>query len=156
MLIALCGVVLSAFQLNADGVDGNLARVQKRTGFYGDALDNIGSDYASISFLTLIAYMTGELPLVLLSSFTIYIVVIFRQHVGIELPDNYVLFFRMFFYTPILHVFFPFLIIIFVFLGISILKVTYFFTLFYLALSALFLILTSFHYLVRNSGKNYE
>ena len=121
LLIALCGAVLSALQLNADGVDGNLARVQKKTSFFGNALDNIASDYASIGFLTLLAYMSGELILVLLSSFTVYIVVVFRQHLEIKIPDNFIKFFRIFFYTPILFVFLPFLIIFLAFLEIPIL-----------------------------------
>ena len=73
---------LSAFQLNADGVDGNLARVQKQAGFYGDALDNMVLIILQLVSL-LIAYMTNCHSCC--SSFTIYIVVIFRQHVGIEL-----------------------------------------------------------------------
>jgi len=151
-LLAFLGVATMAMQMNLDGVDGALARTQQKASLFGERLDNFGMDYAQISFYIIIASMTGDKIMVLLSCLTAYIVVTFRQYVGIKLPDKVIKFFRRIFYTPISLVVVPLIVITFSLNGISIITLSYVVTLFYVFFASLFFIICSWIYLFNDNS----
>jgi phosphatidylglycerophosphate synthase len=107
LLIAFAGVVLMAWQLNLDSVDGALARVQDRASDFGDALDNLGIDYARASFWILIAAMSQNLLLVISSILVAYLLVPFRQYQVAISRDKIDRFVANFMYVPVLWVIVP-------------------------------------------------
>lgn len=145
---ALLGIAIMALQMNADGWDGALARAKGDSSFFGDRVDNFGIDYAVVSLIIIIAYLTGSKIFILLSCFSVYIIVTFRQHVGLVIPHNIYMFFRIFFYTPIMCVFIPCIITLLTYMDVSIVIVSTVFTIFYLFLSIMWLIVCSWIHLV--------
>lgn len=107
LVTAFFGVALMAWQLNLDGVDGALARVQDRVSDFGDALDNLGIDYARTSFWILIAAMSQNLPLVISSILVAYLLVPFRQYQLAKSKDVVDRFVANFMYVPVLWVIVP-------------------------------------------------
>lgn len=109
---AFLGILLMAWQLNLDGTDGSLARVQKATGPLGAVLDNIGCNYSYYGFWVVVALMTDRVALVLLSLVTGYILVNIRHGGGETLPAEVDSRFRWALYTPLLLVVIPTMMIL--------------------------------------------
>jgi len=148
---ALIGIAIMALQMNADGVDGALARSQKKSSFFGDRIDNFGIDYAVLATLIVISNITGEKSLVLLSCLSVYIIVTFRQHVGLKIPKRVFMFFRNFFYTPIILIAVPLLMVLLSYFEVPIILLSWVVTITYIVLAIVWLIVCSWLHLL---GKN--
>lgn len=103
----IAGIVLMAWQLNLDGVDGALARVQDRVSDFGNALDNLGIDFARSAFWALAGAMTGDMGMVILTVLAGYILVPFRQNCGGHVAGRFDDLVRYFIYIPVLWVIVP-------------------------------------------------
>jgi phosphatidylglycerophosphate synthase len=147
-LLALIGVSIMALQLNADGVDGALARIRGESSFFGDRIDNFGVDYGVVTTIIVISYLTNSKLLLLLGGLSIYIIVTFRQHVGLVVPHNIFMLFRTFFYTPIILVLIPTIMIFLAFMGLSVELLSKIVAILYLFLAILWLIVCSWIHLV--------
>ncbi len=155
-LLALLGIAIMALQLNADGVDGALARIRGESSFFGDRIDNFGVDYGVITTIIVIAYLTTSKLLILLSGLSIYIIVTFRQHVGLVVPQNIFMFFRTFFYTPIILVLIPTIMIFLAFMGVNVVLLSEIVTISYIILAILWLIVCSWIHLVSKNKENHN
>lgn len=139
---AMAGVGLMAWQLNLDGVDGSLARAQDRVSSVGDALDNLGIDYARTCFWVLAGAMTGDLRMVILTVLAGYLLVPFRQYAAIRAGGRFDSLARYFMYIPVLWVIVPAVMIGLVALGARPVLVSYAVAWFYVGLAVLwFLVL---------------
>lgn len=155
-MLALIGVAVMALQLNADGVDGALARIRGESSFFGDRIDNFGVDYGVVTTIIVIAYLTGSKLLILLSCLSLYIIVTFRQHVGLVIPHNIFMFFRTFFYTPIILVLIPCVMILLAYMEVSIVLLSEIVTISYLFLAIIWLIVCSWIHLVSKNKDDHN
>lgn len=134
----LLGVMLMAWQINLDGVDGALARAQDKTSDFGTALDNLGIDYVRTGLFILIAYMSDNMYLGILSLFVSYVLVTFRQYVlGVDVSIFMDWLASKLIYVPIFLVLLPLLMIGTVYSGISPQTVCKAVSLFYIGFTAL-------------------
>jgi len=119
LLEAGAGIGMMAWQLNLDGVDGALARVQDTVSEFGDALDNLGIDYVRTSFWVLTAAMAQSLFLVICSILVAYLLVPFRQYQLSQFEDRVDRFVANFIYVPVVWVIVPVLMVIIAGVGVA-------------------------------------
>lgn len=142
--LALLGVLLMTWQLNLDGVDGALARVQGVDSDFGNCLDNLGIDYARATFWVVIAAMTGNLFLIVVSALAGHLLVPFKQYLGIETEPRVDHFVRYFIYVPVLLVIVPLIMIFLSYLGVPSQLTCWLVSLFYISLAGIWFVLCLF------------
>jgi len=134
------GVMLMAWQINLDAVDGSLARVQGKSSAFGNNLDNLGIDYVRSGFFILIAFMSGNMYLGITSLLASYLLVTFRQYLGVDLHIRLDKIASLIIYVPILLVLLPLFIISLVYLGLNPLLICKAVSLFYIAFAAIWFV----------------
>ncbi len=135
LVSAALGIILMAWQINLDSVDGSLARAQGVASDFGNDLDNFGIDYARTCFWVLAGAMTSDIRMVILTVLTGHILVSFRQHyVGRSIGpfDNVI---RSFTYIPVLWVLVPAVMVTLLALGLPALFIAYVVAWFYFILA---------------------
>lgn len=146
----ILGVVLMAWQLNLDSVDGALARAQGKSSEIGNALDNLGIDFVRAAFFCLIGVMSNHMLVVILGILAGHLLVTFRQYI-LFIPDfKFDSFVRNFIYVPVLLVILPLIIICLVFMGNSAAMVCTLVSLFYIALAVLWFVVCLWFHLIKN------
>ncbi len=133
---ATLGVVLMAWQLNLDGVDGALARARGEASDFGTAIDNLGIDYSRAAFWILVAAMTEHTSLILVSFLAAHLLVTFKQYVGVASSGKVDRFVRRFIYVPVLLVMLPLTMISLAAVGLPERGICLAVTLFYIFLAA--------------------
>lgn len=136
LISPIAGILLMAWQLNLDGVDGALARAQERVSDFGDAIDNLGIDYARTCFWVLVGAMTGDIRMVILTVLAGYLLVPFRQYSAGRSVGKFDEFVRYFLYIPVLWVIVPTLMLILKALSVPPISVAYGVSSFYVGLAA--------------------
>jgi len=132
---SIVGIALMTWQLNLDAVDGALARAQDKTSDFGNALDNLGIDFARSSFWILVGAMTGDIRMVVLGALAGYLLVPFRQYQAGESVGRFDDFARLFVYIPVLWLIVPSLMLAVHALGVPPEAVAYVVTWFYFGLA---------------------
>jgi len=133
---AFVGIVLMAWQLNLDGVDGALARAQDKASDFGNALDNLGIDFVRTCFFVLAGNMTGDTTMVILTSLAGCLLVPFRQNTVGVMGGRVDRFVSHFIYVPVIWVIVPGLMLAVSASGFPAASVTYWVAAFYVALAA--------------------
>lgn len=151
------GVVLMAWQLNLDGVDGALARVQDKASEIGNALDNLGIDFVRSAFFCMVTAMSQHMFVFILGILAGHLLVPFRQYILFIPNFKFDSFIRNFIYVPILLVIVPLTIIFFVYLGNSVMVVCTVASVFYITLAFIWFVACLWLHLVKNEPmKNKE
>ena len=138
--LAIAGVALMIWQLNLDGVDGALARAQDNVSDFGNALDNLGIDYARTCFWVLVGAMTGDIRMVVLTVLTGHLLVPFRQSdaaAGSGKVDRLVGYLT---YIPVLWVIVPVFMVVLLAAGVPAVSITYGVAWFYVTLALIWFV----------------